>query len=181
MMFQSNQGTDDHVKTKRIEDVMPYQSVIVQGEVSRTPERRQGGHIIFGLSDEGDCIDCAAYEPTKEFRHIVQSLVVGDKIMVYGGVRAEPMTVNIEKIKLNNLVDVFEKIENPVCPICGKHMKSKGKNQGFSCRRCHTFSDQPVMKKRTRSVQVGFYEVPVCARRHLAKPIKRFYVKNKQY
>lgn len=174
MVFQSNQGTDDHLRKKEISDVGSYQSVMVQGKVSSIPERMKGGHIIFRLSDEnGSSIDCAAYEPTKEFRDVIESLAFGDEIVVFGGVRKKPLTINIEKIKVIDLVDVYEKVSNPICPVCHKHMKSKGKNQGFYCKKCHTISDHAEMKLMKRSLHEGWYEVPVCARRHLAKPLKR--------
>ena len=174
MVFISNQGTDDHLRKKEISSVSSYQSVIVQGKVSSNPERMKGGHIIFTLSDEiGSSIDCAAYEPTKEFRDIIESLAVGDEIMVLGGVRKVPLTINIEKIRVINLVEVYEKVSNPVCPRCHKHMKSKGKDQGFFCKKCRTVSDHAEMKMMKRSLHKGWYEVPVCARRHLAKPLKR--------
>ncbi len=72
------------------------------------------------------------------------------------------------------LVDDFIKIENPICPICKKHMKSKGKNQGYKCFKCKTKKLYPKIKKKDRNIKIGFYEVPVCARRHLSKPLKRF-------
>lgn len=174
LIFETNQGTDDHLQRKRISEIKPYQSVIVQGCIIRNPVTIDGGHVIFSISDKSkECIDCAAYEPTKEFREIIRQLRVGDVVEVYGGVRDIPRTVNVEKINILRLEDVFEKVENPVCPVCGKHMKSQGKNRGYRCRRCGQKSDTPIVKKRKRSIHTGFYEVPVCARRHLSKPLKR--------
>ena len=174
MLFLSNQGTDDHIKKKKVSQIKSFQSVRVRGEIASLPLRKQGGHIFFCLKDvNGGCIDCAAYEPTKEFREIIEALSIGDQIEVYGGIRDEPVTINIEKIELLALVDVVEKVENPVCPVCGKHMKSKGKGQGYFCKPCKTMSDAPRMEKKKRLIDCGFYEVPVCARRHLARPLKR--------
>lgn len=174
MIYISNQGTDDHVKMKKISMIKPFQSVVVQGNISSIPSRTKGGHIFFTIRDnKGDHIDCAAYEPTKEFRKIIERLHIGDELEVYGGIREEPLTINIEKIQVKKLVEVFEKSENPICPVCKKHMKSRGKDQGYKCRTCKTSSNEPVMKKKERNVNIGFYEVPVCARRHLAKPLKR--------
>ncbi len=129
--------------------------------------------LFFKIKDETGKIDCAAYEPTKEFRHIIRDLIVGDMLVVYGGVREKPLTVNLEKIFVKNLEEKFVKVENPVCPKCGKHMKSKGKGQGYKCIKCRTKSDKPIIEKQERMINTGFYEVPVCARRHLSKPLKR--------
>lgn len=173
MVFETNQGTDDHLQRKNIKDVKPFDSVIIEGVVSGKPYDIRGGHVFFKIKDETGYIDCAAYEPTKQFRNIIRKLVPGDIVEVYGGVREKPLTVNLEKIQVKKLVEKYEKIENPVCPRCGKHMKSIGKNQGYRCIKCGIKSNQPVIKKIGRSVETGFYEVPVCARRHLSKPLKR--------
>jgi tRNA(Ile2)-agmatinylcytidine synthase len=53
-------------------------------------------------------------------------------------------------------------------------MKSKGKNQGYKCLKCKTKKLYAESKKINRKINYGFYEVPVCARRHLSKPLKRF-------
>jgi len=175
IIFKSNQGTDEHLQRKKIIDINFFESVIVEGIVCKEPETIQGGHVIFKIKDETGEIDCAAYEPTKEFRYIVRDLTVGDVIVVYGGVREKPLTINLEKIFIKNLEEKCVKVENPVCPKCGKHMKSKGKNQGFKCVKCKTKSDEPLIEKKDRMIHIGFYEVPVCARRHLSKPLKRMH------
>ena len=68
---------------------------------------------------------------------------------------------------------LYLKIENPVCPKCNKHMKSKGTNQGYKCIKCGTKSNKPIVQEMKRNIKTGLYEVPVCARRHLSKPIER--------
>ena len=173
LIFETNQGSDDHLQKKNIEGIRPYQSVIVEGAVIHNPYTLDGGHVIFTIKDSTGIIDCAAYEPTKEFRDIIRELSIGDVVEVYGGLRENPLTVNIEKINIQYLKDVVEKIENPICPKCGKHMKSKGKDQGFKCKICGIKSDKPKLRQRQRMIRTGFYEVPVCARRHLSKPLKR--------
>lgn len=173
IIFESNQGTDEHLQRKKIVDVKPFESVILEGTVYKQSETIQGGHVFFKIKDDTGYIDCAAYEPTKEFRNIVRNLIYGDKLIVYGGVREKPLTVNLEKIFVKNIEEKFLKTENPICPICGKHMKSKGKNQTFKCIKCKTKSNKTIIDKKERMIHTGFYEVPVCARRHLSKPLKR--------
>jgi tRNA(Ile2)-agmatinylcytidine synthase len=173
VIFESNQGSDDHLQYKKIKDVKPYDSVIIKATVSKTPKTIAGGHVIFSVKDATGKIDCAAYEPTKQFRNIIRELLPGDAVEVYGGVREKPLTINLEKIKVEKLVKKIEKIENPVCPKCGKHMKSKGFNQGYKCIKCGEKSNKPLFKEVKRTLKNGFYEVPVCARRLLSKPLKR--------
>ncbi|UCD14677.1 MAG: DUF1743 domain-containing protein [Thermoplasmatales archaeon] len=175
LIFETNQGTDNHLQKKNIADIQPYQSAIIKGSVVKNPYTIEGGHVIFAIEDYTGTIDCVAYEPTKGFRNIVRKLYVGDVVEVYGGVRRHPLTVNMEKIKVNHLATIYEKIENPVCPNCGKHMKSKGRNQGYKCKLCGAKNDKPSITEKQRLIQPGFYEVPVCARRHLSKPLKRMY------
>jgi len=176
ILFETNQGTDEHLQRKKIGDVKPYESVIVTGKVHSKPRDIKGGHVIFSLYDGNDEIECAAYEPTKNFRDIARKLRRGDKITVYGGVRNEPCTINIEKMKIHSLAEIYEKKENPICKICGKHMKSVGKEKGYRCLKCGTTAKESdaVFERVTRDISPGFYEVPVVARRHLSKPLKRF-------
>lgn len=175
LIFETNQGTDDHLIEKNIEDIRPYQSVIVHGLVIENPYTIEGGHVIFSIKNNGSTIDCAAYEPTKKFRNIIRNLNTGDIVEIYGSVRNHPLTVNVEKMKVNHLTKILQKVENPVCPNCKKHMKSIGKNQGYKCKKCGVKCNKPQLKEKQRSIQLGFYEVPVCARRHLSKPLKRMY------
>jgi len=175
IIFQTNQGTDDHLQIRTISQIKPFQSVIVKGKVIVKPHTIKGGHVLFTISNDfNEKIDCAAYEPTKQFRNIIRELLIGDVVEVYGGVRKKPLTINIEKIEIKKLVDNFIKIENPICPICKKHMKSKGKNQGYKCLKCKTKKVFAERKKKERNLNHGFYEVPVCARRHISKPLKRY-------
>jgi tRNA(Ile2)-agmatinylcytidine synthase len=173
ILFESNQGTDDHLMRTQVDQIQPYESVIIEGHVEENPKTIQGGHVLFTLTDGTGTIPCAAYEPTKEFRRIIRDLRTGDIVEVSGGVREQPLTINLEKIAIKHLAAVQRKQENPVCPACGKHMKSKGTGQGYKCMRCRTTSDQPLYTEQPRTLGLGSYEVPVCARRHLSKPLKR--------
>jgi tRNA(Ile2)-agmatinylcytidine synthase len=173
LFFETNQGSDDHLVRKHISEIRPFESVIIEGSVGENPSTIQGGHVLFTLRDTGGSIPCAAYEPTKEFRGIIRQLQVGDIVEVYGGVREHPLTINLEKIEIKHLTTLLMKTENPVCPTCGKHMKSQGTEQGYKCIKCRTTSIQPKIEEKHRNLQLGWYEVPVCARRHLSKPLKR--------
>lgn len=173
IIFETNQGTDDHLQRKKISEIKPYQSVITEGTIITAPYTIEGGHVIFTIMDSKGKIDCAAYEPTKQFRNIIRKLIIGDELEVYGGVRKKPLTINLEKINIKYLKDQKEKVENPICPKCNKHMKSKGTGQGYKCNKCGIKSNKPIVKKIKRNIGTCFYEVPICARRHLSKPLKR--------
>ncbi|MEM0493224.1 MAG: tRNA(Ile)(2)-agmatinylcytidine synthase [Candidatus Thermoplasmatota archaeon] len=172
LIFETNQGTDDHITKSKINQIKPYHSVKIKGEIVKEPITIKGGHVIVQIKDDTDMIDCAAYEPTKQFRNIIRQLIPGDRIEVYGGVREYPLTINIEKIRVLRLTKQMIKMENPICKPCNKHMKSIGKNQGYRCIICGRKKDKPVIKEKKRGLKSKFYEVPICARRHLSKPVK---------
>ncbi len=177
LLYKTNQGTDEHLQETKVENIQPYQSVIVEGEVTRRSKTIPGGHVFFSIEDDTGEIRCAAFEPTKRFRDVIRELEVGDKLRVYGGVKKKeehPLTVNLEKIRILELEPMKEEI-NPVCEECEKRMKSAGVDKGYYCEKCGT--ELPPGSTREVEVERGleekFYEVPPQARRHLAKPLIR--------
>jgi len=179
-LFVTNQGTDMHLEEKSIEEVFPYSSVIVKGTVSKNPYTVPGGHVFFEISN-GKKILCAAYEPTKGFRNIVRNLSEGDEIEAYGGVleTEHGLTINLEKIEIKKLAE-FYKTEKPICPVCNNQMKSIGKEKGYRCKKCHTKNREVSIIPIPRDIKIGVYEVPMCAKRHLSKPLLR-YGREKKY
>ncbi|HID27837.1 MAG TPA: DUF1743 domain-containing protein [Methanosarcinales archaeon] len=174
VIYKTNQATDCHFTYLRyIKDIKIFGNVIAIGMVCRNPITITGGHVIFSIKDETGSIDCAAYEPTREFRNIVRDLVIGDIVEVYGGVKLTTknhiLTINLEKIKIIKLKEIKEKI-NPICK-CGKSMSSMGKNQGYRCKKCRTkvFSSIKFKTKKRNLMENKIYVVPARSRRHLTK------------
>jgi len=168
VVYRTNQNTDMHLIPAKIHEVQEDRSYILDGIVSKAPKTITGGHIIFELSENGAAIECVAFEPTKGFRGIIRELREGDEVTVFGSVKDK--TVNLEKIRINSLN--VQELRNPIC--CGKRMKSMGKGQGKRCEKCGAVSKEQVNEIVPRRISQGFYEVPPCARRHLAKPIIRY-------
>jgi tRNA(Ile2)-agmatinylcytidine synthase len=107
----------------------------------------------------------------------VKGLIQGDSVVVHGGVRKRPglpLTINLEKLEVLKLKPKFLR-RNPRCPKCGKRMKSEGKGKGYSCRRCKTRapSDSIEIIPIEREIDIGKFEVPPRARRHLTRPLVR--------
>jgi len=171
-VFRTNQGTDMHLlHAGNIAEVRDLHSYRLEGKVSAIPKTICGGHVFFKIRDErGDEIGCAAFEPTKNFRDLVRRLIPGDQVILSGSVTS--MTLNIEKMEIKTLVPLFIE-ENPLCPECKKHMKSAGRGQGFRCKQCDTEALSKIRYAVERDIDTGLYEVPPCARRHLAKPLIR--------
>ncbi len=191
MIFRSNQHTGPHFpKEFRGNEIKPYYSVKVRGRVDSNPYLIEGGHVLFPMVSNGESINCAAYEPTKKFRSIVRELVKGDDIIVYGGVRPAsdkyPITINLEHFEVQNLKQHSSRIPLK-CPQCNSPLKSLGLNQGFRCKRCEYEINEKKLgyQPKKRGLYSGIrYTVPICAQRHLTKPILRdtirqFYVPSK--
>ncbi|HHT74442.1 MAG TPA: tRNA(Ile)(2)-agmatinylcytidine synthase [Methanomassiliicoccaceae archaeon] len=178
-LFITNQGTDDHI-IAHWKTLVPNSSYSVTGEVIKEPWTVQGGHVLIGLrADNGIELEAAAYEPSKSFRDIVKALRRGDRIRVLGEVREDRGTLNIEKMEVLRLAPSRIKVSNPLC-VCGKRMKSVGAGQGYRCRECGTRAAEAITEPEERTLQLGWYEPPVCARRHLSKPLKRMGIHNRQ-
>jgi len=180
-IFETNQGTDEHL-VKAGKTLKRHTSVNLGGRVAGPPEVIPGGHVIFPL-DHGGRIDCAVYEPSKQFRRVARALMAGDNITVCGSVRDEPRTVNVEKLCISRLTESRVKVSNPSCPGCGKRMKSIGRDAGFRCLSCGTKAPATagVWRKVKRPLKIGWYEPPVSARRHISMPLKRMGVKANPY
>ncbi len=174
LLFETNQGTDEHLAGRRVSELKPHVSAIVDGTVSARPRSLQGGHVVFSL-DDGDAVDCVAYEPTKAFRKVVLHLTNGDEVRAYGSVRENPRSINLEKLGVLKLRPVRMKVANPRCRSCGRRMKSSGRGAGYRCRPCGSWvpSEAADFRPLARGIREGLYEPPVVARRHLSKPIKR--------
>lgn len=169
IVFKTNQGTDAHLMQGGMTSVKEERSYILGGAVSAPPHTIEGGHVIFSIAENGHKIDCAAYEPTKNFRDVVRKLCVGDEVTVYGAVKGH--TINLEKIEIKSLVECFVR-QNPICK-CGKRMKSVGCNQGYRCKKCGTHAEASEHILIDRELDLGLYEVPPSARRHISKPLIR--------
>lgn len=174
VIYETNQGTDAHLRpVKNAGKITPESSVVMRGRVIKEPVILEGGHVIFSLSDGNRSVDCAAYEPTRDFRWIVKQLALGDEVEVYGGVRYNrSITINLEKIKVLKLREIYEE-HNPRCRKCGRRMESAGRNQGMRCRKCgtHEYAKERVLKER--GLLERMYQVPPGAMRHLSKPLVR--------
>ncbi len=178
MIYRSNQGTDAHFASAApISSLTPYNPAIIEGNVSSVPETITGSHVIFKVRDDSGEADCAAYEPTGSFRHVVRRLIPGDEVRVYGGVRpmSPGLTLNAEKLEVLSLAEKVKSM-NPRCPECGGGTESMGSGQGYRCKKCG-YRDGELEKTRVvepRELRPGVYLPDRNAHRHLTKPLKRY-------
>ena len=169
LIFETNQGTDDHVVERAPTE--PYTTVRYRGFVTALPRTIPGGHVVFSVFR----YPVAAYEPSKGFRRIVRGLIPGDRVQVIGAIRKNPQTLNLEKLHVEYLASAVRKVANPMCPSCKKRAKSSGRGAGFRCLTCrrHLPASAADFAIIPRSLSPGWYEPSVGSRRHLSRPLKR--------
>ena len=182
MVFKSNQGTGDHLNNElQVDDLKPFTSGFLVGEVCNKPVTEQGGHVFFSIQVKDRKIRCAVYKPTK-ITQIAQNLIPGDKIHLGGGIRKASKkhgrVLNVEFLRVlqlakNNL------LVNPTCKKCSKKMKSKGNKQGFECVKCGNRSVSKYVLEIPRKIQCKLYLPSVSAHRHLTRPYQRIKKRNK--
>ncbi len=169
-LFVTNQGTDAHLRSvdgpRAVEDGRAYR---LTATVTAPPETWEGGHVFLGVGTNGSTLDCVAFEPTKRFRDRVRALRVGDRVTACGEV--SDGTLKLEKFALRE--PTATTLETPDCPDCGRSMESAGRNQGYRCRACGATAPGKVERPVDHTLDPGWYEVPPCARRHIAKPLVR--------
>jgi tRNA(Ile2)-agmatinylcytidine synthase len=171
LIFESNQGTDDHILKMDGNPVL-FCSYLLTGEVKSLPETITGGHVFFELKCKTLTVKCAAFEETKGLRNIVRKLVPGDRVAVWGAYKAgsNGATLNIEKVAILSLARRLVKVGNPLCTECGRNMESVGKDKGYRCRRCKTASKEPRVRETGCEISTGLYSATASSRRHLSRP-----------
>jgi tRNA(Ile2)-agmatinylcytidine synthase len=168
-LFVTNQGTDAHLADADLAELEDGRGYRVDATVAADPRTQRGGHVFVPVEDGGERVECAAFEPTKRFRDRVRALRPGDRLTVCGEVADG--TLKLEKFAVRDLVTV-ERV-TPTCPECGNTMESAGAGQGYRCRDCETTAPGKETRDLDRDLEPGWYEVPPCARRHIAKPLVR--------
>ena len=170
LLYQTNQATDDHFCFSNTLEIEDATSIWIDVNVSSKVEIIKGGHRFFQVEDlEGNKVKCAVFEPSKNFRSIIDKLEIGDEITVCGSVNEE--TINIEKLKITSLVPRYSKPPNPIC-ICGKRTHSSGKNSKYRCNSCGKKYERPSLINEPPKLELGWFEPPASSRRHLTKPIQ---------
>tara|TARA_Y100000780_G_scaffold225456_1_gene238024 strand:+ start:2283 stop:3605 length:1323 start_codon:yes stop_codon:yes gene_type:complete len=183
MVFKSNQGTSDHLKNELdVNDLRPYTSGFLVGQVCSNPIMMQGGHVFFSIRVKDKKIKCGIYKPTK-ITTIAQNLILNDKIRIGGGIRKA--SKNYERVVNVEFLDVMElakdiRANNPSCKKCSKKMKSKGSKQGFECTKCGNRSYVKSTSEIPRKIQCKLYLPVMSAHRHLTRPYQRIKKRNRQ-
>ena len=173
LLYKTNQATDDHLRYKEISEIEDGDSVSIDVSVNSKSSIIKGGHRFFEVKDKFNQIaNCAAFEPTKNFRHIVDKLEIGDSLIICGSVNNG--TINLEKLSILKLVPRFLKPANPLCE-CGQRTHSSGKDSYYRCKSCSKKYDRPEKIEVSSDLELKWYEPPTSSRRHLSTPISLMY------
>jgi len=137
-------------------------------------------------TDSTALLRCVAFKPTGRFRDRVRALRPGDRVTLCGEHEVRPATgdaggdeaggggtatLKVEKFAVRDLRETERVV--PTCPDCERSMSSAGRGQGYRCRDCGTDAPGKVDVGIDRDLELGWYEVPPSARRHVAKPLVR--------
>lgn len=167
LIYETNQGTDDHI-IHSPDIIWEKGSFSITGEVVDTPVPIQGGHYFAQMKWKKSRIGLAAFEPTKEFRSVFRELRPGDIVEATGSLSEG--TLKVEKMHVISVSRYFKRVP-PMCQNCARRMKTHGRND-FRCKSCGGKKITPEYAEEARSLLPGKYEVPVSARRHLSMPLK---------
>ena len=169
LLYKTNQATDDHLRYKEINDIKDGDSVNLEVSVTTNINIIKGGHRFFEVKDSSNhTVKCAAFEPTKDFRQIIDKLEIGDSLIICGSVNNG--TINLEKLRILALVPRLSKPANPICD-CGQRTHSSGKGSYYRCKSCSNKYDRPKMVEVSSGLELKWYEPPASSRRHLSTPI----------
>jgi tRNA(Ile2)-agmatinylcytidine synthase len=178
-IFRSNQGTNMHLQNEiRVAEAKAYTAGYVRCKVASRPAAMEGGHVIFTVEQAGAQMPAAVYEPTG-IANVAAKLEAGDSIEIGVGVRKgttkHPKILNVEYISVLELAPAFD-VLNPVCKVCGKRMKSEGRNKGYQCDRCKhkDAGAKKILIHKERGIKTGLYVPTPKAHRHLTKPLQRY-------
>ena len=145
-IFKTNQASGDHLRMThrgKVEEILI----------------KKGGHVIVKL--EHDTL--IAFGETGEVKLLAQSLVSGDHVQ-YVGLRSSDGSIHLEGLRKTH--SYYQ--ERPLC-VCGKRMKSMGKNQGVRCPSCKIISEKQYESKLEYDSGSKWLMPPLNARRHLSR------------
>lgn len=169
VLFRTNQGTGDHLKSRVVRDVGPYLSARITATVARPPENLVGGHMRLEVVDrERVPLECLAFEPTKTLPQVVRGLATGDRVIVWGG-RGHDPAFRLEGIRLVRLVARVGRPKGPRCMRCDRRARSLGRARGYRCPTCRRRwpPESAVSPRVAPRFPVGEYHPTPSARRHL--------------
>lgn len=177
LIYKTNQALNAHHIERRVEEFRPYQTGCVKGRVAENPNIRLGGDVLLKLESlESRHSIWVVFFGETGLGKIARYLIEGDIIKVCGGSKWWEdlgLVIHGDLLEVKELVS--ETLKNPLCPVCGRRMKSAGRGKGWKCPTCGyrslTLSKEKV--KISRKIDVGVYRPVDSAVKHLIMPQSR--------
>jgi len=180
-LFKTNQGTNVHIlDIDHIRVASPYLTVRITGKLTLDPIKQDGKVIIYLKDRKGNRFRAVFFHPTGDLKMMAAKLRKGDLVSLVGSVAPtseDNITLNSEEFfTLSIMPEII--LGNPICPSCGKKMKSKGKD-AFFCPKCKfTIKNKRkliTLKNRIFPKENIRYTTPPSAHRHLTLPKERIF------
>ena len=169
LLFRTNQGTGDHLRTRRMPPLPPFTPARLRGAVASPPTPLRGGHVALDLAMPAGVVPCRVFEPTKVLPGIARGLRPGDRVELWGGTGPDPV-FRVEGIRVLSHGPSASIPAAPQCPTCDRRARSLGTSRGYRCPGCHRRwpPEAAVLHPRPGTVPRGTYHPTPSARRHLA-------------
>lgn len=170
IVFQTNQGTGDHLRSSSFEELAPYSAGSIVGSVEGPALTLPGGHVRFQFRDgSGTRGTCLVFEPTKVLARVAAQLRDGDRLRVWGG-RGRDANFRVEGLVVGHVNERSIPRRPPRCTVCGTSAHSLGFGRGYRCRRCRRRwpPEAATALRAPRGISRGEFHPTPSARRHLA-------------
>ncbi len=177
VLYRSNQHTDAHVRLGIEAPPRPYNYVSIEGTVTGRPEVLPGSHVRVYLATSWGRVQALFFSESYPLNRVAAKLLEGDLVLVHGSVRpsdpGSPPVVAVDKLVVRRLARSYTAAA-PICPRCGRRMKSAGRGKGYKCPRCgFRAMAKPVMVEAPRDLVPGVYTPREGRLRHLTSPPSR--------
>lgn len=153
-VFQTNQASGDHLDRS------------ITGDVSAVEVDPVRKHATLTVSEETMIHVFAESGPVNA---LARWLIPGDQIEVRG-LRHPDGSVHAEQMRL--VKSVARTHLRPVCPSCGRRMKSMGAGQGVRCPVCKLRGGDDWIAVEANPPYDDWVEPEIDGRRHLARPLE---------
>jgi tRNA(Ile2)-agmatinylcytidine synthase len=160
----TNQGTDAHILSGNISEVK--EPKLPCRARSPSPTGNRGRPPLFALQNCKGGINCAAFEPTKNFRGVVKRLIPETELKHTALCETDPQPEKLEVLELAERI--LPRLRSVPRAISAWSLLAKS---GLQVQRCKT-KHRNARKGHFKDLDTGFYGAP-CARRHLSKPLVR--------
>ncbi|MEM0296311.1 MAG: tRNA(Ile)(2)-agmatinylcytidine synthase [Zestosphaera sp.] len=177
VIYKTNQAVNAHHVERSVKSFRPYQTGCVRAIVTGKPLTLPGGDVLLKLGgQDGDGVVWAVFFKETGLSDVARKLLAGDLIRVCGGSKyweGRGLVIHSDLLEVLDLITEVRR--NPLCPACGRRMKSSGSGKGWKCIKCGYRSADLSREavKVGRDLAVRAYRPVDRAVKHLVMPEAR--------